>query len=196
MPLSLPEGLGKCAMKIKEIDDQHKLSEGPLDWLKGKSAAYKGAGTRNSVAKDLYSKWMQSVGMDKTLANNPQALQQFMQKAARNVANVPAPTDMSPGGVSEYITTVTGQSLAAAMRDNPEADSWGARHDASRGGPDTAGDPVKTKFPGLTVQAGHKDPKLEPLLDLNGQKYSINPETGRWVNEIGVPANDNLQSTF
>ena len=160
-------------MKINEIDKNHRLDEGPFDWLRGKVNAFQGAGDRNAVGKDLYKKWMQSVGMDPTLANNEQALQQFMQKAARNVPDVPLPTSMDPGDIQEYITTIAGQSLAGAMRNAPEAGSWAERHDAEIAARSGAVSPVGTKIPGLTVLAGHTNPDTEPLLDMNGKNTPL-----------------------
>jgi hypothetical protein len=184
-------------MKIKEIDNQHKLDEGPLDWLRGKAGAFQGAGTRNKVSKDLYNKWMQSVGMDKTLANNKEALQQFMQKAAPNVPDIAAPTDMSPGGVSNYITTVTGQSLATSMRSDPNAKDWTDRAYGDQAQTNVnIIEPVKTNIPGLVITSGISNPNSEPAITFSGKNYNIDDTSGKWVDELGAPANDKLQNQF
>ena len=186
-------------MKIKEIDNEHRLDEGPIDWLKGKVGAFQGAGTRNAVSKDLYNKWMQSVGMDPSAANDPAALQQFIAKSAPNVKNVPMPTDMSPGGVNDYITKVTGQNLAAAMRNAPDAKDWTDRLEAQIAAQQNGGaneQPVKTDTPGLTVTSGMANPNTDPTLNYSGKNYSIDDASGKWVDEAGNPANDKLQGVF
>jgi len=206
MPPNLPVGSERYAMKIKEIDNQHKLDEGVMDSLRSGINTIKanaplvgqkaqGRATRNSVADNLIGKWNQSVAMDPTLQKNPSALQQFVQKAAPNIPDVPAPTDMTPKGVNEYITTVTGQSLAAAMRDAPDADNWTDRASASLRAQPTK-EPIKTDVPGLTITGGASNPNADPTLTFSGKNYSIDDASGKWVDEAGTPANEKMQTVF
>jgi hypothetical protein len=75
-------------------------------------------------AKTWIEKWNQAVGSDPTIKNNPQALQNYAKKLARDMRGRPLftpdmPTDMSPMGVNRYITSVVGKTLTGGLSQTP-----------------------------------------------------------------------------
>jgi hypothetical protein len=85
----------------------------------GKHAAA-GAGQVTKYSKPVIDKWNQTVGMNPAVATNPQALQQFATRYAKDSQGQPMftptlPTDMSPQGVKTYLSGMVAQVLTGGI---------------------------------------------------------------------------------
>ena len=163
-------------MKINEV-----IAEGPLDSVKKLGGAVKnavagyqagaqqrqGAEATKAQAKTWIDKWNAAVGANPAIKNDPAALQNYGAQLARNAAGKPLfkpelPTNMSPAGVNQYITSVVGRTLAATT------------------GADAPDEPAKVSKIGR-----FGNPKADTTIDINGNEYYYDTVGKSWTDEDG-----------
>jgi hypothetical protein len=145
----------------------------------GKQAAA-GSAQVQKYSKPYIDKWNQATGMNPALKGNAQALQQYASTFAKDRNNQPmftpdVPSDMSPGGVSQYISDVVAKVLAG-----------GITGQTAPAAPTTPDQPAAAdeKVTGITQQdlaPGVKVINQEPIiLQYKGKDFSINDQ-GQWI---------------
>jgi hypothetical protein len=133
----------------------------------------------NQVVKIKMDKWNQALAQDPSLAQNAQALQDFMagDADAKRAGFVPElPTDMSPKGVQAYITKTTGEIIAKrnlGLQHQPAG-----QQQPPAGQQQPPGPPVPPVPPGGTGQLAANQVQV-------GNEVVTKQQNGTWIDSQG-----------